>query len=66
MKISLIRLFSKTHETNDSVLGNDNEITHISVNKLIELYEAWDKPEQAQQWRAKLQGKSQKSISQSR
>jgi len=28
---------------------------HSFINDLIELYEAWDKPEKAEQWQAKLQ-----------
>ena len=34
--------------------GNDHEITNASVKNLIDLYEAWNKPEQAAQWRVKL------------
>jgi hypothetical protein len=26
-----------------------------TLNQLIKLYEAWDKPEKAEKWRAKLQ-----------
>lgn len=31
------------------------ERTMESINNLIDLYEAWDKPEKAKEWRAKLQ-----------
>ncbi|GAI32200.1 unnamed protein product, partial [marine sediment metagenome] len=27
------------------------------INHLVELYEAWGKPEKAEEWRAKLPGK---------
>jgi hypothetical protein len=35
-------------------LGDEHPHTLESWNKLIELYEAWNKPEKAEQWRAKL------------
>lgn len=35
-------------------LGDTPPYTQQSLNNLIALYEAWDKPEQANQWRAKL------------
>jgi hypothetical protein len=41
-------------------LGGKHPHTLESINNLIELYEAWDKPEQAQQWQAKRQGKSKR------
>jgi len=44
----------KAQETARRVFGNDHEITNASMNNLIKLYEAWDKPEKAEQWRAKL------------
>ena len=34
--------------------GDDHPDTLESRNNLIELYEAWDKPEKAEEWRAKL------------
>jgi tetratricopeptide (TPR) repeat protein len=36
-------------------LGDTNPKTLKSLNNLIGLYEAWNKPEKANQWRAKLQ-----------
>ena len=36
-------------------LGDNHPHTLESVNNLITLYEAWKKPEKADQWRAKLQ-----------
>jgi hypothetical protein len=35
-------------------LGDTHPHTIESWNNLIELYEAWDKPEKAEEWRAKL------------
>jgi len=31
------------------------ELSNDSITTLIELYEAWNKPEKAEEWRAKLQ-----------
>jgi WD40 repeat protein/serine/threonine protein kinase len=36
------------------VLGEEHPDTLRSMNKLIELYNAWGKPEKAEEWRAKL------------
>ena len=49
------QLLFKAEETARRVLGNDHEVTNTSVNNLITLYEAWNKPEEANQWRAKLE-----------
>jgi hypothetical protein len=35
-------------------LGDTHPHTIESINNLIELYEAWNKPEKAEEWRAKL------------
>jgi hypothetical protein len=35
-------------------LGETQPGTIASLNNLIALYEAWNKPEKAQEWRAKL------------
>jgi hypothetical protein len=35
-------------------LGDTHPHTIESWNKLIDLYEAWDKPKKAQEWQAKL------------
>ena len=35
-------------------LGEKHPHTLESLNNLIDLYEAWNKPEKAEQWRAKL------------
>jgi len=37
-----------------SKLGDTHPHTIESLNNVIALYEAWGKPEKAQQWRAKL------------
>lgn len=34
-------------------LGDTHPHTRESLNNLINLYEAWNKPEKAQEWRAK-------------
>jgi hypothetical protein len=34
-------------------LGDTHPNTKESLNNLIDLYEAWDKPEKAEEWRAK-------------
>ena len=34
--------------------GDEHPGTLASINNLIELYEAWGKPEKAEEWRAKL------------
>jgi hypothetical protein len=31
-----------------------NQVTIESTDKIIDLYEAWNKPEQANKWRAEL------------
>jgi len=35
-------------------LGDTHPHTLESLNNLIDLYEAWNKPEKANEWRAKL------------
>jgi hypothetical protein len=35
-------------------LGDTHPHTTESLNNLIKLYEAWNKPEEAEKWRAKL------------
>ena len=35
-------------------LGDNHPHTLESLNNLIKLYEAWGKPEKAEEWRAKL------------
>jgi len=39
------------------LFGEEHPSTVESINKLIEHYEAWGKPEKAKEWRAKLLGK---------
>jgi len=38
-------------------LGDTHPHTIESLNNLIELYEAWKKPDKAEEWRAKLSQK---------
>jgi len=40
-------------------LGPQHPHTLASIKNLIELYEAWNKPEEAQKWRAKIKRKIQ-------
>ena len=44
----------KTVEGRRLKLGDKHPHTLESLNNLIALYEAWNKPEQAEKWRAKL------------
>jgi len=48
------RWLIKAEEIARLVFGNDHKITNTSVNNLIALYEAWNKPEKAEEWEAKL------------
>jgi len=48
------QLFIKALAIRRRVLGEGHPDTLESVNNLVELYEAWGKPEQADKWRAKL------------
>jgi len=48
------QLLLKAEETARRVFGNGHMITNASVNNLITLYEAWNKPELAEEWRARL------------
>jgi tetratricopeptide (TPR) repeat protein len=41
-------------------LGDNHPNTIESIKSLIALYEAWNKPEKAEQWRAKLPSKQPK------
>jgi hypothetical protein len=47
-------LLLETIEGRRLKLGDKHPHTLQSINHLIELYEAWDKPEKAEQCRAKL------------
>ena len=42
------------YSISNKLFGNDHEFTNAGVNNLIALYEAWNKPEKAEQWRSKL------------
>jgi len=44
----------KTLEIRQRVLGEEHPDAAKSINRLVELYEAWNKPEEAEKWRAKL------------
>ena len=47
-------LFLKVVEGRRLILGDTHPHTIESWNNLIDLYKAWNKPEKANQWRAKL------------
>ena len=47
-------LYRKVWEIRHRVLGEEHPETLETINNLIALYEAWNKPEKANQWRAKL------------
>jgi serine/threonine protein kinase/Tol biopolymer transport system component/Flp pilus assembly protein TadD len=46
----LLRAFDLSYR----VLGPLDKVTIESIGKIVELYEAWGKPENAEEWRAKL------------
>jgi len=48
------KLFIEAVEGRRLKLGDTHPHTLQSLNTLIELYQAWSKPEKAEQWRAKL------------
>ena len=47
-------LFLEALEDRRLILGDTHPHTQESLNNLITLYEAWNKPEKAEQWRSKL------------
>ena len=47
-------LLIKAIEGHRLKLGDAHPHTKDSLNRLIDLYEAWNKPEKAAEWRAKL------------
>jgi len=48
------KLLLKAVEGRHLKLGDTHPHTKESMNNLIALYEAWNKPEKAKEWRAKL------------
>jgi hypothetical protein len=44
------------------VLGDEHPDTLVSINALIKLYDAWDKPEQTQQYREMLEAIEAKKV----
>jgi hypothetical protein len=44
----------KAEETPRRIFGNDHEITKNIVSNLIDLYQVWNKSEEAEKWQAKL------------
>jgi tetratricopeptide (TPR) repeat protein len=49
------REFLSALDVSRRLFGKQHEETVACVNGLIELYETWNKPEQAEEWRVKLQ-----------
>jgi len=47
-------LLLKHQQARRERLGADHPATAVSTKTLIRLYEAWKKPEKAEEWRAKL------------
>lgn len=47
-------LYLKTVEARERVLGKDHPDTVKTMDLLVALYEAWDKPDEAKKWRARL------------
>jgi len=47
-------LVVKAEETARRAFGGSRKITSLGVENLIELREGWNKPEKAEEWRAKL------------
>jgi len=48
------RMLVKALEYSRRVLGEEHTETQACLNYFVLLYEAWDKPEKAEEWRAKL------------
>lgn len=48
------RLLCKALESHRIILGDTHAHTQDSLNSLITLYEAWNKPEKADEWRVTL------------
>ena len=47
-------LLVETIEGSSLKLGDQHPHTRESIKSLIDLYEAWNKPEKVKEWRAKL------------
>lgn len=48
------RLLGEAVEGRHLKLGENHPHTKESMRNLVELYESWDKPEKANEWRSKL------------
>jgi tetratricopeptide (TPR) repeat protein len=48
------KLFLDAYDVSCVKLGDTHTQTLKSIKNLVDLYEAWNKPEQAKEWRAKL------------
>jgi len=54
MEKSILTTYANWLESSRLKLSDKHSDTVESINNLIELYEAWGKPEEAVKWRAKL------------
>ena len=48
------KLFIEVLKGRQQELGDDHPETLESLKNLIDLYEAWNKPEKAKEWRSKM------------
>jgi len=46
--------FLKAHETANQKFSSDKRVINITINKLIDFYNAWNKPDEAAKWQGKL------------
>ena len=51
-------LLLKSYPILSSTLGQNQELTQQAIQRIVKLYHAWDKPEQASQWQARLAAES--------
>jgi hypothetical protein len=49
----LLDAFQGLQKHFDRIPPNDRRVLASTRSRIVELYQAWDKPEQAEQWQAK-------------
>ena len=47
-------LLLEAHQILDAALGEQHDHTQTNISRLVELYEAWDEPAKAAEFRARL------------
>ncbi|UCC32085.1 MAG: hypothetical protein JSU86_07350, partial [Phycisphaerales bacterium] len=47
-------LLLESYPTLSRNLGESQELTQQAIQRVLDLYDAWGKPEQASRWRARL------------